>query len=41
MGATLQIASQKLAYTLTDNATFTANAAKLQLARWSRVIRSC
>ena len=32
MGATLQIASQKQAYTLTDNATFTANAAKLKLA---------
>jgi tungstate transport system substrate-binding protein len=31
MGATLQIASQKQAYTLTDNATFTANTSKLKL----------
>ena len=31
MGATLQIASQKQAYTLADNATFTANASKLKL----------
>lgn len=31
MGATLQIASEKAAYTLTDDATFLANSAKLQL----------
>ena len=31
MGATLQIASQKQAYTLADNATLTANASKLKL----------
>jgi tungstate transport system substrate-binding protein len=31
MGATLQIASQKQAYTLTDDATLTANTSKLQL----------
>jgi len=31
MGATLQIASQKQAYTLADDATFTANASKLKL----------
>lgn len=32
MGATLQIASQKQAYTLTDDATFAANASKFELA---------
>lgn len=32
MGATLQIASEKKGYTLTDDATFLANASKLQLA---------
>ena len=31
MGATLQIASEKQGYTLTDDATFTANTSKLQL----------
>ena len=31
MGATLQIASQKQAYTLADDATFAANASKFQL----------
>ena len=42
MGATLQIASEKEGYTLTDNATWLATKANLDLrGRWSRRTPSC